>query len=229
MRRKGSGLSSQLALRIGLRDVATFENFEPGGNGAAVHALQTALEPFLYLWGTSGTGRTHLLQAACHACTAQGGTPAYLPCAEIESPEVLEGLEALSLVCLDDLHRVAGRDDWEYALFAFYNAARAAGTRLVVSGDVAPQGIELRLPDLRSRLTWGPVFRLNPLSDEEKIRALQRRAAARGLELGDEVGAFLLRRAPRDTHALFSLLDRLDDASLVAQRRLTIPFVRDLL
>lgn len=222
-------MGAQLALRIGLRDVATFGNFEPGGNGAVVHSLRAASEPFLYLWGASGCGRTHLLQAACHACAAQGETPAYLPCAEIDSPEVLEGMEALALVCLDDLHRVAGRQEWESALFAFYNAARATGTRLVVSADSGPRGLDLRLPDLLSRLTWGPVFRLNPLSDEEKIRALQRRAAVRGLELNDEVGAFLLRRAPRDTHALFSLLDRLDDASLVAQRRLTIPFVREQL
>jgi len=222
-------MTAQLALRIGLRDVATFDNFESGGNGAAVHALRSAAEPFIYLWGAPGTGRTHLLQAACHAAAAQGETPAYLPCAEIDSPEVLEGLEALTLVCLDDLHRVAGREAWESALFGFYNAARAVGTRLVVSADAGPQGLALRLPDLFSRLTWGPVFRLNPLSDEEKISALQRRAAARGLELTSEVGAFLLRRAPRDTHALFSLLDRLDDASLVAQRRLTIPFVREQL
>ncbi len=221
----------QLPLRIGLRDSATFANFFPGDNAAALYALQQAAEPFIYLWGGSGCGKSHLLQAACHAETARGGVPAYLPLAELAAAgaDVLEGMEAMSLVCVDDLERIAGVREWEEALFHLYNRVREAGGRLLVAAAVGPAALDLTLADLRSRLGWGPVFQLHPLGDDGKLAALQLRAHARGLELPDEVGAYLLKRSPRDMHALFELLERLDHASLVAQRRLTIPFVRELI
>jgi len=222
-------MAVQLPLGITLADTATFDNFYPGDNAAALHSVREGTEPFVYLWGGAGSGRTHLLQAACQAAAAAGQPAVYLPLgdrAEL-SPEMLDGLETMRVVCLDDVDAVAGIEAWELGLFHLYNRLRECDTRLLASAAGAPGALALRLPDLASRLAWGPVFQLHALSDTDKLAALQLRARQRGLELPDEVGEYLLRRCPRDTHSLFALLDSLDKAALAAQRRLTIPFVRE--
>jgi len=142
---------------------------------------------------------------------------------------MLEGLEQQAVVTVDDVHAIAGQAAWEEALFHLFNRLREAGNRLVVSARGAPAALNLQLPDLVSRLGWGPVFQLQPLDDDGKRAALQLRARQRGMELPDEVAWYLLRRSPRDMDSLFELLQRLDVASLAAQRRLTIPFVRGLI
>ncbi|HKJ75832.1 MAG TPA: DnaA regulatory inactivator Hda [Gammaproteobacteria bacterium] len=222
---------AQLPLGVGLRDDATFTNFLPGPNAGALAVLEAGNEQAVYLWGGWGSGRTHLLQAACHAAAAAGGAPAYLPLSAAEdlAPAMLEGLEVAPLVCLDDVQAVAGRADWERGLFDLYNRVREAGGRLVAAADAAPGALGLVLPDLASRLAWGPVYHLEALSDDQKKEALCRRAERRGMELGEDVATYLLRRCPRDLHSLFGLLERLDHTSLAAQRRLTIPFVRQVL
>lgn len=227
----GADVEQQLTLRIGLRDSATFANFLAGDNAAPLYLLQQGSEPFVYLWGGLGSGRSHLLQAACHAETARGGSAVYLALTALAGAgvELLDGLEQMSLVCLDDVQVVAGDEVWEEGLFHLYNRVRDAGGRLLAVADASPLAIGVQLADLRSRLSWGPVFQLQPLDDAGKLEALQLRARARGMELSEEVGAYLLRRCPRDMHALFALLERLDQASLTAQRRLTIPFVRELI
>ncbi len=224
-------MSAQLALGIRLHDGARFENFLPGANAAAVHEVAEGMEPFVYLWGADASGRSHLLQAACHAAAGEQRPAAYLPLAGPDPlvPEVLEGLEGMALVALDDLHAVAGERSWELALFHFYNRAREAGCRVLVAADVPPAELPITLPDLSSRFGWGPTWRLQPLDDEAKCQALQMRARGRGLEMPDEVARYLLRHTSRDLHALFETLEQLDKASLAAQRRLTIPFVREQL
>lgn len=221
----------QLPLRIGPRDSATFSNFFPGRNAAIAHTLQQGEEPFVYLWGGAGSGKTHLLQAACHAVTEQGGTAIYLPLGDPEEvvPQMLEGMEQMSLVCLDELQTVVGNSEWEQALFHLYNRLRDSGNRLIAAATASPAGLPVRLADLVSRLGWGPVYQMQPLSDEEKGLALQQRAANRGMDMPPEVASYLLSRASRDTHVLFGLLDRLDVVSLAAQRKLTIPFVREII
>ncbi len=221
----------QLPLHITLRDSATFDNFYPGPNGQLLHALQQGFEPFIFVWGGSGSGKTHLLQAVCHGVTEGGGSAVYLPLSELVemSPEVFEGMEHFDLLAVDDVQALAGRAEWEVALFHLYNRVRDAGGRMTIVGNSAPAAVGIELPDLISRLTWGPVFQMQPLNDEEKTAALQMRARRRGLELSDEVAAYLLKRHARDLHALFELLERLDRASLAAQRRLTVPFVREVL
>ena len=219
---------AQLPLKLSLRESATFAGFFPAGNEAAVHALRQATEPYVFLAGVEGSGKTHLLQAACHAARESGASSAYIPLARQDelSPGVLEGLEHVELVCLDDVDAVAGNATWELALFNLFNQIHGTDGRLLITGSEVPTHLPIGLADLASRLTWGPVFQLRVLADEHKTAALQLRAASRGVELPDEVATYLLRRCPRDLTSLFALLDRLDTASLAAQRRLTIPFVR---
>jgi DnaA family protein len=222
---------SQLPLQVRLRDEATADNFLAT---AAMKPLLGALraqaagsgEAVIYLHGARGSGKSHLLQASCHLA---GRDAQYLPLAELggyAAQDVLQGMEALRLVCLDDLHAVLGREDWELALFNLYNLARERGCRLLLAADAAPRALAL---GLRSRLAWAGVFQLNPASDEQKAAILVFRAAQRGLALGPEVANYIVSRAPRDMEALLALLDDLDHASLVEKRPLSIPFTKRVL
>lgn len=228
-------MSVQLPLHISLRDSATFANFLPAANAQVLLQLADAAalngERFTYLWGSAGTGKTHLLQAVCHALAAKNKPAVYLPLAhEGLQPEMLEGMESMSLIAIDDLQAVAGDRRWEEALFHLFNRVRDHGEgHLLVTGSANPQALELVLPDLESRLLWGLVFQLQPLNDEELAQALQLRAKGRGMDMPDDVAAFILKRCSRDMHTLFELLEKLDHESLVAQRKLTIPFVKQFL
>ncbi|MEW6352976.1 MAG: DnaA regulatory inactivator Hda [Pseudomonadota bacterium] len=224
----------QLSLNVSLRDGATFDNYVPGPNREALHVLQHLVEGperVIYLWGAPGAGKTHLLHAVCHAAAARGARSAYLPLADARhvAPELLEGLEQLDAVCIDDVQTVAGLAPWETALFHLYNRMRDSGAHLVMAGNAPPAELGLNLPDLSSRLLWGLSLQLRLLGDEEKLAALRRRAQGRGFDVPEEVARFLLRRAPRDMATLFALLERLDQASLAQQRKLTVPFVSELL
>jgi len=238
-----SALSSgraQLALNLRLRDASSFENYFSARNREAVERLQRATQDlsgalytpasWLLLWGEPGTGKTHLLEAACRAAQEQGHAPLYVPLAEKANltPALLEDVEQVPLVCIDDVDAIAGDAAWEAALFALYEHLRAHGGMLVMAARTGPVAIGLKLADLATRLAAGLVYQLQPLSDAEKIAALRLRAQRRGLEMTEEVASYLLTRFPRDMHSLFALLDRLDSAALAAQRRLTIPFLRSL-
>lgn len=226
---------AQLPLGVGLRDDATFANFLPRGNAALVAALRAQLdadgESFIYLWGREGSGRSHLLQAACHAASARDKRALYLPLDELGHfpPHMLEGVERVDLVVIDDLDAVVGRKRWEEALFHGFNRLRDAGKRLVIAAPAAPRQLDIHLPDLASRLTWGMTFQLQNLNDDGRFEALQLRARVRGMQLPDEVTRYILHRGPRRLGELFAALERLDRASLSAQRKLTIPFVKQAL
>jgi len=224
----------QLPLPVQLRDDATFDNYLPSpGTRALLAALREqaegAGEAIIYLYGPGGTGKSHLLQASCHLA---GSGALYLPLADLAqcSPEeVIQGVEVLKLVCLDDLDRVLGRADWEFALFNLFNRARECGCALLVAGSAAPRVLPVDLPDLRSRLGWGIVYQLAQAGDEEKIAILQFRASLRGLVLGPDVCSYVVSRSRRDMEALLDLLETLDKASLVEQRSLSIPFIKGVL
>jgi len=230
----------QLALNLRLRDASSFENYFVARNREAVERLQHAVRSlgrapqapasWLVLWGEPGTGKTHLLEAACRAAQEQGQAPLYVPLVENAglTTALLEDVEQAPLVCVDDIDAVAGDATWEAALFALYERLRAHGGMLVLAARTSPAAIGLKLADLATRLAAGLVYQLQPLTDEEKIAALRLRAGRRGLEMTGEVANYLLTRFPRDMHSLFALLDKLDAATLAAQRRLTIPFLRGL-
>lgn len=222
----------QLPLGLQLRDDATFENFYPDENVALVAEMQALAagdgDQFLFIWGKPSSGRTHLLQACCQQAGQNNLSAIYFSLRDhLEiTPEFFDGLEAMPLICLDDIDAIAGKAEWEEALFHFYNRVRGSDACLVVAGNAAPPSLAIELPDLRSRLAWGLVYQLHELSDVAKVAALQLRAERRGIVLSEEVGNFLINRCARDMKTLYQLLDELDLASLSAQRRLTIPFVK---
>jgi DnaA family protein len=224
----------QLPLAVHLRDDATLDNFLALPKAQPlIDALQSQMQPdgeaVIYLYGPPGTGKSHLLQASCHVAAAE---TLYLPLSQLReypAAEVLQGVDRLDRVCLDDIHAVLGDPDWELALFNLYNSARQQGRRLVVAGDAAPRALAVKLPDLRSRLSWGIVYQLVEGDDEEKSTILQFRSMRRGLSLPPGVASFIVSRAPRAMEQLLAVLDQLDEASLAQQRALSIPFVKQAL
>lgn len=225
-------MSAQLALPLALADHAVFTSFWRVGNEAPVAFLErlaaTGEGSGAWLAGAEATGKSHLLQAVCERL---GDDAAYVPLSAFAhgAPSVLEGLASRRCVCLDDVDAVAGGAAWERALFDLWNQLADAAGILVAAAAGAPRDCGFGLPDLESRMSRLPVFRLVPLPEKERVHALELRARARGLELPSETAEFLLRRTRRDMRSLYSLLDRLDAEAMRAQRRLTIPFVRNVL
>jgi DnaA family protein len=233
-------ISTQLPLGIQLRDSSSLDSFLAGPNAELMGVLERmiaadpppeSLPVMHFIWGGSGTGKSHLLQGVCRAVADAGLSAAYLPMAELAGgdPAVIQGLVHQSVVCVDDVQAIAGRRDWEESLVALCDGIKLNGGRLLAAGGKSPAELGLVLKDLSSRLAWGPVYALRPLDDDNKLQLLRQRARARGLEMPEEVGRFLLTRGSREIPALMQVLDRLDRASLAAQRRLTLPFVRDVL
>jgi DnaA-homolog protein len=221
----------QLALGVKLHANAVFANFSTGSNGEVLAALNSSSTEPLWLFGPHGSGKTHLLQALC---AATEGPAAYFPLGASEEarrlpPEALRGFADCRVVCIDDVDRVSGGREWEEALFRLFNEAQEARSRLVFAAAAAPRQIAWRLEDWRSRAAACVVYQVKELDDTGRAQALKLRAAQRGLNLPDETLDYLMKRMPRDLHSLFEILDELDEASLIAQRRLTIPFIRDAL
>ena len=226
---------SQGVLDVQLHEDATFSNFYAGKNTQLISHLKQFLknkeEHFFYLAGTVGSGKSHLLQACCHEITKENKTATYIPLENFRlfNVKLLENLEEIDFIAVDDIQCIFENKEWQIALMNLYNFSKEIKSKLFLCGDELPQALNLTLADLTSRLSWGQVYQLYPLEDEEKIFVLQAKASARGFELSQEVGNFLLRHCSRQMPALFSILEKLDYASLAAQRRLTIPFVKEVL
>jgi DnaA family protein len=222
----------QLPLAVRLPTHAVFASFATGANAEIIAALRDPNPVPLWLWGASGVGKTHLLQATCAEAAAAGsGKGAYFPLDPGLGlpPEALTGFERAAVLCVDDVDQAAGEEAWERALFKLFNAASEVATKLVFAAPLAPRRIEWRLDDWRSRAAACLVYQVQELDDAGRAEALRLRAAQRGLQLPQETADYLLKRLPRDLPSLCRLLDELDEAALVAQRRLTIPFIRDAL
>lgn len=228
-------MTIQLPLSVKLRDSSVFGSFFAGRNRSAVdmlRAVQAGGSPTcVYLHGGPGAGKTHLLQAICAQLHGRRHTAVYLPLADVGAmgPEMLAGCEELACVCIDDVEEIAGNAPWERALFALHQQLDDKQGRLIVSGSAPPAASGIVLADLRSRLGGGLVLTLHSLDDDEQVEALRLRAQIRGFELPVETAQYLLRRLPRDMTSLCAFLDELDEASLAAQRRLTVPFVRQVM
>jgi DnaA family protein len=224
----------QLPLGVRIRDRAVFGTYLPARNAQAVDhlALVAGAHRFETTWicGPHGTGKTHLLQAVC-VQASETVQAAYYPMRELASlgVGVLEELPQLACLCIDDVDAITGKREWERALFVVLRDMQERGARLVMSAEVPPALIHWSLPDLGSRCAASAVFQLRALDEDEQREALKLRARVRGFELPDDTARWLQRRFPRDMHTLYELLDALDEASLIAQRRLTVPFIRSVL
>ena len=220
----------QLTLPLGIVPSSSFESFLPGKANLNAFATIKALcsgelnEQQLLLWGDRSVGKTHLLSAACANFTAKGYQVAYLTGALANHADALHGLESFELVCVDDLHLLHTTS--EEALFHFINRCRESQTRMIFASRNSIDNMGYGLPDLLTRLSWGPVFQLQTLDDNELSTVLVHMFKLRGLEVGDDVIEYVLRRYPRDISVLKQLVDQLDSASLREQRRITIPLIK---
>lgn len=228
-------MPSQLPLAISAREHSRFDNFIPGTNLEVLNALRALATPggfqLLVLSGAKGSGKTHLLSATAYHAQEHGASFGFLPGSELDqlSPNMLSGMEQLDLVLFDDVDRVAGLPEWEAALFTLFNQCKDMGRTMVFTATQGVAALPILLPDLKSRLSWGTNYAINTLHDQDKITFLTKRAAAHGLILERTAAEYLLKHCPRDIPSLISTFDRLDKASLAEKRRLTIPFIRNIL
>lgn len=192
---------------------------------------QDPIEEQIFIWGAGKTGKTHLLQAVCHRLADTDKRAMYIPLAEFKTchEDVFEGLASMDVVCVDDIESVAGNAKWEKALFNFINQMRAKKNIIVFSSRQNPSQNIFNLADLNSRLVWGPVFHLPGLDQEALEGALRLHADARGIELPDVVINYLLTHFKRDASVLVELLKLLDHTSLQEQRKVTVPFIKQVL
>jgi DnaA family protein len=231
---------SQLTLSVQLPDDETFASFKSESNQMVVQQLTHFLDHIgdenkqvhsLFLFGLTDVGKSHLLHASCAYADTLGITSLCLSFSELTqlSVDVLDGLENIDLVCLDDIQLIAGNNIWQQGVFDLYNRMVEQNKCLIITGDQSAAQLNISLPDLVSRLSWGLTEQLKPLSDKEKSFALQYRAQQRGLTMNDDVARFLINRLSRDMTSLIAALEQLDQASIREQRRITIPFIKDVL
>lgn len=223
----------QLPLAMQLPDTHTFTTLVAGENREILALLRETDAPFVYLWGARGVGKSHLLHAMCAQLNVDM-TAMYVPLRDLVEqqvkPSILRGLEQFSLVCIDDLEAVVAQHEWCFELFALFNRIQDRGqSRLLVTASMSPTQLPAAIPDTQSRLQWGIAVQLKALQDNDKAQALQLRATALGLQLRDETALFMVQRLGRDMTELMGALAKLDRASMAAQRRLTIPFVKQVL
>ena len=203
----------------------------PAGALTQLHALAVDGGPWLYAVGPGDAGKTHLALGFCAEAEARGKTASYLPMAALAGRvrEALPMPHPDLRIAFDGIEHIAGRREDEVALFDFHNAAQAAGAGVFYTARQAPDALGLALPDLRSRLSQLSRIRLEAASDDSRAAILRLRAERRGLLMDDAAIDWLLRRGRRDLGSLTALLERLDRESLAAQRRVTVPFLRQVL
>ncbi|MEY3411011.1 MAG: hypothetical protein RL593_587 [Pseudomonadota bacterium] len=203
----------QLLLDIQPLALPSLDNFVVGKNAEALHSIKEALSPalnissnnrFIYLWGAEGSGKTHLIKAS----------------------KALAEQNSIPILCADDVHTL--NDQAQIDLFNQYNELRAGQGVLIATGNASPSQMGLR-DDLATRLAWGLTYQLHPLTDEEKAQALKSHAAARGMNLPDEVVDYCLRYLRRDLPNLMATLDALDEWSLTEKKPITVPLLKKLL
>jgi len=226
--------SPQIPLQLEPRRPDRFEEFVAGPNESVLAAVRHLLdEPgsSLFLSGPTGSGKSHLLNALCHAARENGLAAFYIALKRLpeEAAASLQGLRVLDLVCVDDLDCVAGNPVWERALFACFNEVRAAHGRLLVSSSLPLASLELHLPDLASRLAWGVRQNLHLPDDDGKLKILQQRARALRIELPEDVQNYLLKHSKRDMSSLLLTLERLKDMAFAGKRKITVPLAREIL
>ena len=212
-----------MPLAFTLRERFTLDQFLVGDNAELLASVCRPVDGFhcAWIWGRAGAGKSHVLQAVSHET---GG--AFVPAKEVPT---VDGYEVFDRVLIDDIQAWIGDPPAEEALMRLYNNRLQRGLILVATASAPPAQLCFALPDLASRLRSATCFEISPPSDEEAGTVLRRVARDRGFQLDASVVSFLLRRTGRDLADLLSLLEAIDVESLSAQRRVTVPFVKQVL
>ncbi len=222
----------QLPLDIILDDSAKFNNFFSAENNQLVSRLKNinqTKDNLIFVWGNTDSGKTHLAQALCHQFDSQDFSVAYIPLTNsLLSPEILNGIGEMNLVCLDDLDSIVGQANWEEALFDLYNLVKQLNNRLVIFSQYPPSELTLNLADLLSRFMAMEVYKINSLNEQQKQHFLQQRAQNRGLVINDDVAKFILSRQSRSLTDLIQSIEKIDEVSIAKQRKVTIPLVKEI-
>lgn len=226
--------SPQIPLPLEPRRPDRLEDFIAGPNAGVLAAVKGLLEDpggVLFLSGPEGSGKSHLLNALCHAARERELAAFYIPLKRLpeEAAASLEGLQVLDLVCVDDIDRVAGNPTWETALFRCFNEVRSARGRLLVSRSRPLSMLDFGLPDLASRLAWGVRQSIAPPEDAVKMEVLEQRARNLHVELSPEVRDYLLKHCRRDLLSLLGALEQIKDAAFAGKRKITVPLAREVL
>ncbi len=222
----------QLTLSLDTAPATSFDSFHLDTCNELVHSavsafVRAALDDIqLYLWGDAGTGKSHLLMAACDFYHRQGYRVAYLSGDLINQSGSLEGMDSFDLLCIDDLQRLDHAAEVE--LFHLINRVRAAGNKLLFAADRPIDSLGLALKDLQTRLVWGLVYKLDPLTDDGLANALRQEIENRSLYASDEVISYVLKHFPRRMNLLKQVVDTLDNVSLLEQRRITVPLIKSV-
>ena len=226
-------MSRQQVIPLLSGQAATLEDFAGVENGELLNELHRLVRGqrdrrILYLWGEPGSGKTHLLTACCEAFAADSGTARYVPASGGDFPDP-SLLDSRDLVCIDDIDLVADHAEALASVMAIHERLLPSGGAMVVSGSRSPPNLGLALGDLASRLAAGGAYQLHEPGDGEKEAALVVRAHRLGLRMDHAVPRYMMLHHSRDMASLVGLLERLDSASLAAQRRITVPFLKSVL
>ena len=225
----------QVPLQFEFQGNQTFDSYFAGNNAEIIAQLQALAEDGqeqqIFIWGDPGCGKSHLLQACCQRAKSFGKDPFYLAFIKDKLPaiDLLDGLESMELVCLDDLQHLAGNETWQQGLFNFYNSHRENNHQLFLAADCPPKYLPFELADLKTRMSWGLTLKIQALRDDQLIEALTYKAHYLGFDIPKAVGRFLLNHYVHDLPALWLLLEKIDRATLAAKRKLTIPFLKQIL
>jgi DnaA family protein len=228
-------MPEQLTLQFEHNAEQSFASFYTGDNLELVQHLKNIAnktgEQQLFIWGAEGTGKSHLLQACCQSAYKNGLTAFYLNLSSnhLADPSILDGLESFDLVCLDNIQHCSNITVWELELFNFYNRLRANDSCLVISGNCPPKFLIIQLEDLKTRLAWGLTLKLHELSDENLIAAFTCKAKYLGLDIPVAVGEFIKKNHTRNSSSLWHFLPKIEQATLAAKRKISIPFLKELL
>lgn len=227
----------QLLLPVTYNSTQTFSSFIEGEGieGLLINELHRAIESkeftAHYLAGQHGVGCTHLLNASCHYADEIGKSSMLLPLEQVISatPELIDGLESVDVVCIDNVDLVSTSATWQTALFNLFNALQQNGATIIFAGHQAPNKLTLSLPDLGSRLQWCTLFQLPELSEDQKIEALIQHAHLMEFEVTEDVAKFMINRLPRNMIFLMQALETMAKQSVALKRVVTVPFVKEVL
>ena len=228
--------TQQIHLDIAPRTFATFDTFVCDNESELLDILINLKVPVqeprqYFLWGTKESGKSHLLHATCNYLATTELNSIYIPLRKFTNNDskIIRDIHYLDIVCLDDIDSVLGDADWELALFQLINELRAANKSIIMTASINPHNANTSMPDLASRLVWGPVYKLSTLDDAQKTEALRLHARARGFDISLDVSRYLITRHSRELTNLVKLLNEIDQQSLAQQRKVTVPFVKTVI